>query len=120
MTANIVVGVSGGIAAYKAVEVVQEAITIKADLPSVVRFIKECMDANFIGDWNVYLLYNNVGFVYHNITAEGYIEVKFGRVVVTVYRTFDSVSFVCITCIICFICPGLAVHLDSSWDSVDN
>jgi len=76
----------------KAVEVVKEAIVSKGDkIYDVARFVKEFMDANFIGDWNVYLVYNSIGFVFHNIIADGFIEIKFGKAVVTIYKTFDSV-----------------------------
>lgn len=76
----------------KAVEISKEAITIKGDrIYDVARFIKEYMDTNFMGDWNCYLLLNNVGFVFHNIIQDAFIEIKFGKATVTIYRTYDAV-----------------------------
>lgn len=78
----------------KCVEIVKEGITIKGDrIYDVTRFIKEYMDSNFMGDWNVYTIYNNLGFVYHNIIGDAFIEVKFGKCTVTIYKTFDSLGF---------------------------
>ena len=77
----------------KTVEIVKEALTIKGErIYDIARFIKEYMDTNFMGDWNCYLIYNNIGFVFHNIIGDAFIEVKFVKVIVTIYKTFDSVK----------------------------
>ena len=78
----------------KVIEVTKEALSVKGDrIYDVTRFIKEVLDANFMGDWNAYIVYNNIGFVFHNIQPDAFVEVKFGKATVTVYKTFDSLGF---------------------------
>lgn len=77
----------------KVVEMAKEAISNRGDRPSeVVRFAKDLLDSNFMGDWNVYLMYSNLGFVCHNVLPDAYIEIKLGKALLTVFKSFDSVS----------------------------
>lgn len=78
----------------KVVEVVKEALMLKGDkIYDVTKFIKEYMDSNFMGDWNCYMLYNNIGYVFHNILNESFIELKYGRISITIYKTYDALGF---------------------------
>ena len=76
----------------KVVDLTREAVVTKGDkIYEVTRFIKEAMDSHFVGDWNVYLMWNNLGFSFHNISPDGFVEVKMGKVAIIVYKSFDSV-----------------------------
>lgn len=78
--------------AEKVLDVTKEALTNKGDkIFDVTRAIKEAMDGHCMGDWNVYLLWNNIGYVFFNVNPDGFIELKLGKVTVTVYKSFDSV-----------------------------
>ena len=77
----------------KLVPVVKEALTSKDKIYDVTRAIKEYMDLHFMGEWNVYFLFNNLGMMYHNSLSDGYIDFKFGKFVsLVVYKAFDPVS----------------------------
>ena len=77
----------------KVVGLVKEALITRGDnIHAVARFIKEAMDCHYVGDWNVNLLWNNLGFAYYNFCPESYVEAKFGRVSIVVYKSFKSVS----------------------------
>lgn len=76
----------------KVVDLTREAVVTKGDkIYEVTRFIKEAMDSHYVGDWNVYLLWNNLGFAFHNVSVSDFIETKFGKVSIVVYKSFDSV-----------------------------
>lgn len=78
----------------KLIPVVKEALTSKGDkLYDVTRTIKEFMDTHFMGDWNVYLLYNNLGLLNYNNQSDGFIDIKLGKQIsLVVYKAYDPVS----------------------------
>ncbi len=59
----------------------------------VVRYVKEALDGSCLGDWNAYARYNGLGAVCHHLLEDGYVEVKLGKVTITVFRTVESVGF---------------------------
>lgn len=79
----------------KVTEMVKTAIGTKGDkMYDVARFIKEYMDTHYLGDWNVNLWYNSIGYIYYNGVSDSFIEIKFGKVTVAIYKTFDAVCVI--------------------------
>lgn len=77
----------------KVVEIVKEALVKKGDkVYDVTKAIKETLEAQFPGDWNVYILWNNIGYSFHNVHQDGFVEIKFNKASVAVYRSVESVS----------------------------
>lgn len=58
----------------------------------VIKYIKEALDWSCLGDWNAYMRYNGLGSVSHYAEEDGFVEVKLGKVTLTVFRTVESVS----------------------------
>lgn len=58
----------------------------------VVRYVKEALDGSCLGDWNAYARYNGLGAVCHHLLEDGFVEMKLGKVTITVFRTVESVG----------------------------
>lgn len=81
----------------KVVEVVKEAFTCKGEkIYEVTKAIKDTLEAHFLGDWNIYLLWNNIGYFFHSVHQDGFVELKFNKATVAVYRSVESVSNACL------------------------
>lgn len=80
----------------KVVEIVKDALLTKGDkVYDVTKAIKETLEAQYPGDWNVYILWNNIGYSFHNVHQEGFVEIKFNKASVAVYKSVESVSLFC-------------------------
>ena len=76
----------------KVVEVVKEAIIKTNDqIYEMCRYVKQYMDNHYIGDWSVYIWYNNIGYIWYNGISDAIVEVKFGKVTVVIFKTYDAV-----------------------------
>lgn len=77
----------------KVVEIVKDALLNRGDkVYDVTKAIKETLEAQFPGDWNVYILWNNIGYSFHNVHQDGFVELKFNKASVAVYKSVESVS----------------------------
>lgn len=57
----------------------------------VIRYVKEALESSCLGDWNAYMRYNALGSVAHHAMEDAFVEVKLGKVTLTVFRTVESV-----------------------------
>ena len=76
----------------KVVEITKIAIQTKQRIYEVANYIKEYLDSNYMGDWSVAIWYLSIGHIYYNCASDGLIDIKFGKVSVTIFKTCDPVS----------------------------